>query len=264
MKDRLDKLLAANGLGSRRDAKRLMRAGGLTVNGVVCTDAALIVDPDTDVIHLDGQILLLKRDIYLMLNKPAGVITSTEDPDHDTVMDLLAEPWCNMKLFPVGRLDADTEGLLVLTNDGPLTHRLTSPKTGVDKTYYAELRDAVADEAFADYERRFREGVTFRDGYTCLPAVLERAAVPMPGREVATRPAADRIFLTIQEGKYHQVKKMFHAVGNEVAYLRRVSMGNLGLDPALVPGEYRELTAAEIDILRASEEPAANGGVEKI
>jgi 16S rRNA pseudouridine516 synthase len=178
-----------------------------------------------------------------MLNKPAGVITSTDDPDHRTVMDLLGEPWSRMELFHVGRLDNDTEGLLVITNDGPLTHRLTSPKTGVDKTYFVRLRDPVDGTLFAGYERRFSGDITFRDGYTCLPAIVRRAGDNM-----------DEVFLTIQEGKYHQVKKMFHVLGNEVVYLKRVSMGPLALDPALEKGEYRELTDQEIRILKNERE----------
>lgn len=237
---RLDKVLAANGFGSRRDIKRVLKEGRLRVNGVVRADPATPVDPDRDSFELDGQMLAIRTSVYLMLNKPAGVVTSTDDPGHETVIDLLGEPWSKMELFPVGRLDVDTEGLLVITNDGPLTHRLTSPRTGVDKTYQARLRDPLDGIRFAEYRERFASGVTFKDGYTCLPARLERSG---------SDPAS--VFLTIQEGKFHQVKKMFKAVGNEVLYLRRVSMGSLALDMSLAPGAYRELTAGEITLLRA-------------
>jgi 16S rRNA pseudouridine516 synthase len=239
MKSRLDKVLAANGFGSRREIKRLLKNRALCVNGAVVTDPATVIDPEVDSLTLEGAPLELRTSVYLMMNKPSGVITSTDDPDHQTVIDLLDPPFSGMELFPIGRLDVDTEGLLVITNDGPLTHRLTSPKTGVDKTYYARLRDPVDAAAFAAYEKLFREGVTFRDGYTCLPARLARAGAEENG-----------MFLTIQEGKYHQVKKMFRVVDNEVAYLKRVSMGVLALDPELAPGAYRELTDDEVSLLR--------------
>jgi len=244
MKSRIDKVLAANGYGTRKDVKRILHTRTVAVNGVICRDAATPVDPERDLLELDGVPLRIRTDVYLMMNKRAGVITSTEDPGHDTVMDLLGEPWSKMGLFPVGRLDLDTEGLLILTNDGPLTHRLTSPKTGVDKTYFARLRDPVDDALFARYESRFREDITFRDGYTCLPAAIVRADASEGKTE------RNEFLLTIQEGKYHQVKKMFRVVGNEVVYLKRVSMGNLALDPALEAGSYRELTEAEVELLR--------------
>jgi len=243
MKIRLDKILASNGYGSRRDVKRILRRGTFTINGTVCCDASTMADPESDSFALDGEIIRILTTVYRMLNKPSGVITSTDDPNHRTVMDLLGAPYSGMELFPVGRLDLDTEGLLVITNDGPLTHRLTSPKTGVDKTYYARLRDPVDDELLADYRKRFQEGITFHDGYKCLSAKLDRA-----GNET------DGMFLTIQEGKYHQVKKMFIAAGNEVAYLKRIFMGSLSLDPALAPGSYRELNMEEILILQGQED----------
>lgn len=245
MKLRLDKILASNGYGSRKDVKRIIHTRTLAVNGIICTDGAALLDPETDRIELDGAPVKLRTDVYLMLNKISGVITSTMDSDHRTVMDLLDEPYSRMDLFPVGRLDGDTEGLLIITNDGPLTHRLTSPKTGVDKTYFARLRDPVDSELFAEYEKRFREDITFHDGYTCLPASISRSG-PLSLSSVGP----DEVFLTIQEGKYHQVKKMFKVVGNEVVYLRRVSMGSLVLDSSLAPGSYRELTAEEIVLLR--------------
>lgn len=269
---RIDKLFADNGFGSRRDIKRLLHSRAVEVNGVVCADASFRVDPERDVFTVEGKPFRPRTTVYLMLNKPAGVITSTDDPAHRTVMDLLAPPWSLMDLFPVGRLDLDTEGLLVLTNDGPLTHRLTSPKTGVNKTYLAVLRDPVDEAAFARYDAALRTGITFHDGYTCLPAVLARADntgchtdsdasaehVPSTPRvqsslHVPSIPLNDpyrAVLLTIREGKYHQVKKMFKALGNEVVYLKRVSMGSLYLDPALAPGAWRELTQDEALLLR--------------
>lgn len=248
MKSRLDKILATNGYGSRKEVKRLIHTRTLTVNGVVCTDFSTILDPESDRIEVDGARVKVHTDVYLMLNKPGGVITSTDDPGHKTVIDLLESPYAGMTLFPIGRLDLDTEGLLVITNDGPLTHRLTSPKTGVDKTYFARLRDPLDSTQFAEYERRFRSGITFRDGYTCLPALISRSGPPnFPGCK------PDEVYLAIQEGKYHQVKKMFKVVGNEVVYLKRVSTGSLALDLNLECGDYRELTPEEIIILRKQE-----------
>ncbi len=241
MKFRLDKILSDNGLGSRKDIKRLLRERVVTVNGRVCDDPGTQIDPDADALTLRGEPLALMTSVYLMLNKPAGTVTSTADPEHRTVMDLLDEPYSAMDLFPIGRLDYDTEGLLVITNDGPLTHWLTSPRTGVDKTYYARLRDAVNDAESIRYAAAFAAGITFKDGFQCLPARLTRVGAEENG-----------FFVTIQEGKYHQVKKMFKVVGNEVSYLRRTAMGSLSLDENLVPGDYRPLTPAEIAELRAT------------
>lgn len=246
MRSRLDKLLANAGYGSRRDVKRLLRSGAVTVSGERALDPALEVDPETEPIAVAGSTATVGRSRYLMMNKPAGVVTSTDDPVNETVMSLLRAPWSAMGLFPVGRLDLDTEGLLVLTDDGPLTHRLTSPRSGVDKTYYVELRDPVSDADLAGHIELFRSGVAFRDGYVCLPARLARAARPRPGADPARA-----VEVTIQEGKHHQVKKMMKVIGNEVAYLKRVAMGDLSLDPALAPGEYRELTDDETAVLRS-------------
>lgn len=240
MKSRLDKVLSSGGFGTRRDVKRLLRTRAITVNGAPCVDPATVIDPEADQLALHGVPLEIKTTVYLMLNKVAGVVTSTDDPMHRTVMDLLAEPWSRMDLFPIGRLDGDTEGLLIITNDGPLTHRLTSPKTGVDKTYFVRLRDGMDSASFDECAGRFREGVTLGDGYMTLPSILARPEGASPSE----------VLLTIQEGKYHQVKRMFKAVGNEVVYLKRVSMGPIALDSALEPGEYRELSPDEVALLR--------------
>lgn len=247
MNIRLDRLLASLGYGSRRDVKRLMRDRRLLVNGTVCVDPSVAVDPEIDSLELDGNKISARRSVYLMLNKPADTVTSTDDPKHRTVIDCLGESWSRMGLFPVGRLDIDTEGLLLITNDGPLTHRLTSPKTGVDKTYLARLRDAVDDAMLAGYADRFARGVEFRDGTVCLPAKIVRAAEPAAAPVPA---AASSVLITIQEGKYHQVKNMMKVVGNEVVYLRRVAMGRLELDLSLAPGECRLLTDDEIELLK--------------
>lgn len=240
MKIRVDKILAANGWGSRRDIKRLLRRASLTINGQVCVDPSMHIDPETDVLQLAGKPLSLRTTVYLMLNKPSGVVSSTLDPLHQTVLDLLDQPWASMNLHPVGRLDYDTEGLLLLTNDGPLTHRLTTPKAGIKKRYHAQLRDPVDAQLFERYENLLTQGVTLNDGYTCLPAQIERISGELD------------VILTIQEGKYHQVKKMFQALGNKVVHLTRLSMGPLLLDPSLAPGEVRELSEEEIAELRAT------------
>lgn len=238
MKSRVDKILAGAGFGSRRDIKRVLRERELRINGVICRDPSFHMDPEQDRAELDGEPVLFRALVYLMLNKPGGVVTSTADPIHHTVLDLLDDEWRKHSLFPVGRLDYDTEGLLVLTNDGLLAHRLVSPRAGVPKTYVAELEEPVDDVLFELYSRRFLEGVTFHNGYTCLPATL--------GRTKGTR----FLSLTIHEGKYHQVKKMFRVVGNRVIRLTRVSMGPLNLDTTLAPGGVRELTHVEIESLR--------------
>ncbi len=238
MKNRVDKLLAQAGFGSRRDIKRVLRERNFSVNGTPCRDPAFHIDPETDHFELDGVPWHFKSQVYLMLNKPAGVVTSTADPVHRTVLDLIEEPWRGRGVFPVGRLDIDTRGLLLFTNDGTLAHRLTSPRTGVEKTYIAELELPVDDELYDEYVRRFSDGVTFHNGHHCLPAKLERVS--------------DKLALTIEEGKYHQVKKMFRVVGNRVVGLERISMGPLVLDPDLPPGGVRELTDDEIQHLRES------------
>lgn len=238
MKIRVDKLLATNGWGSRRDIKRLMRTYVLTVNGRVCVDPATYINPDTDVLHLRGELLSLRTTVYLMLNKPAGVVSSTVDPLHKTVLDLLEPPWSSLDLHPVGRLDYDTEGLLLLTNDGQLTHRLTSPKVGIPKRYHAQLLYPVDELLFSSYMVQLGRGVTFKDGYTCLPAQIERLS------------GEQDVVLTICEGKYHQVKKMFRVLGNKVVHLTRLSMGPITLDRALAPGEVRELSSKELAALR--------------
>lgn len=238
MKSRVDKVLAGAGFGSRKDIKRVLRKREFRINGTLCRDPAFHIDPERDMVELDGERVVFRSRVYLMLNKPGGVISSTADPFHRTVLDLLDDSWRRYDLFPVGRLDHDTEGLLVLTNDGLLAHRLVSPRAGVPKTYVAELEEPVDDELFELYSRRFLEGVTFHNGYTCLPATLGRAA----GKRALS--------LTIHEGKYHQVKKMFRVVGNRVVRLTRVSMGPLVLDSGLPPGGVRELTSGEIESLR--------------
>lgn len=232
---RLDKMLAHMGLGTRKDIKKLARAGEILVNGQAVRDTAQKVDPERDEVLVCGEPVHYREHIYLMLNKPAGYISATEDRSLPTVLELLAEPYAGRELFPVGRLDRDTEGLLLLTNDGKLAHELLSPKKHVPKTYLVRVDSPVTEEQWTALE----QGVVLDDGYRTRPARLEALAGD-----------SSAVLLTITEGKYHQVKRMFAAVGNRVRYLKRLAMGGLWLDEALAPGQYRELTAAELALLR--------------
>ncbi|MDQ0338878.1 16S rRNA pseudouridine516 synthase [Caldalkalibacillus uzonensis] len=233
---RLDKLLANMGYGSRKEVKKWLKAGVVTVNGSVVQDGKTQVDPDTDHVQFQGVTVEYRPYIYLMLNKPQGVISATEDASHTTVLDLLDPEYLIYDLFPVGRLDKDTEGLLLLTNDGKLSHALLSPRRHVPKVYYAEIEGIVTDE---DVDA-FKSGVTLDDGYHTLPAELH----------IIDSGEQSRVELTIVEGKFHQVKRMFEAVGKRVIYLKRTKMGPLALDAHLEPGEYRELTEEEVQLLQ--------------
>lgn len=238
---RLDKVLAHLGYGTRKELKKLVREGVVMVNGEVVTDSSTHVDPEEDVIQVWEEEVHYRQYVYLMLNKPAGVISATYDTVNPTVIDLIGEEYYPFQVFPVGRLDKDTVGLLLLTNDGKLAHDLTSPRKHVPKTYYAKILGKVTEE---DVEA-FRKGVKIADEYTTLPA------------ELTILHSAERseIELTIMEGKFHQVKRMFEAVGKKVIYLKRLSMGSLTLDPRLAEGEYRELTEEELQKLRESGSP---------
>lgn len=234
---RIDKLLANTGHGSRKDVKKLLKTGKVSVNGNVVKDGKIHVDPEKDTVTLMGEEIMYQEFIYLMMNKPAGVISATTDEREPTVIDLLKPDEQIMQPFPAGRLDKDTEGLLLLTNDGQLSHQLLSPKKNVPKTYFAVIDGRVTVE---DGEA-FEEGVTLDDGYETKPARLT----------ILKQGAISEIELTITEGKFHQVKRMFESVGKEVTYLKRLSMGSLLLDEDLEPGEYRELTEAEVTGLQA-------------
>lgn len=232
---RVDKLLGHVGIGTRTEIKAMVKAGRIRVNGQLVKDPGSHVKPDLDRIEVDGQPVVYREFIYLMMNKPQGVISATEDQYTNTVLDLLTPEHRAFHPFPAGRLDKDTEGLLLLTNDGQLAHQLLSPKKHVPKTYYATI-DAEVSAADAD---AFRQGVTLDDGYRTMPGELT----------ILRAGPTSEIELTIHEGKFHQVKRMFEAVGKHVTYLKRISMGALPLDPALALGEYRELTAAELALL---------------
>ncbi|HHB1864640.1 TPA: pseudouridine synthase [Listeria monocytogenes] len=230
---RLDKLLSHTGFGSRKEVKPLLKSGAVVVNGMIQKDSKTQVNPDKDQITVHGTPVVYKEFVYFMLHKPQNVVSATEDNVSETVIDLLAQEDTLTDPFPVGRLDKDTEGLLIITNDGTLAHNLLSPKKHIDKTYYAKID---GDVTAADVEA-FAAGIELDDGYTCKPARLE---IITP----------NEIKVTIQEGKFHQVKRMFAARGKSVSYLKRISMGNLQLDESLALGEYRPLTEAELAILQ--------------
>ncbi|EMK2934660.1 rRNA pseudouridine synthase [Listeria monocytogenes] len=230
---RLDKLLSHTGFGSRKEVKPLLKSGAAVVNGTIQKDSKTQVNPDKDQITVHGTPVVYQEFVYFMLHKPQNVVSATEDNVSETVIDLLAQEDTLTDLFPVGRLDKDTEGLLIITNDGTLAHNLLSPKKHIDKTYYAKID---GDVTAADVEA-FAAGIELDDGYTCKPASLE---IITP----------NEINVTIQEGKFHQVKRMFAARGKTVSYLKRISMGNLQLDESLELGEYRPLTEAELAILQ--------------
>jgi len=233
---RLDKLLANMGYGSRKEVKQLLKQKAVTVDGDYVKDAALHVDPEKQIVSVFGERVVYTEFVYFIMNKPPGVISATEDLRDETVIDLLEPLHQHFQPFPVGRLDKDTEGLLLLTNDGQLAHNLLSPKKHVPKVYYAKIEGVVTEE---DAEK-FANGVELDDGY-----------VTKPGKLVILKSAQQsEIELTIQEGKFHQVKRMFEAVGKRVTYLKRISMGSLKLDENLALGEYRELTAEELNGLQ--------------
>lgn len=230
--ERLDKLLAGTGKWSRREVKALVRQGLVRVDGRLAASAEDKLDPDATVITVAGETISLCRFTYIMLHKPAGVLTATEDRKQPTVLDLLPPELRRIGLAPVGRLDKDTEGLLLLTNDGELAHRLLSPRYHVDKRYLAR----VDGELSAADTEAFARGMTLGDGLECLPAGLE--VLP------------DRVcIVTLREGKFHQVKRMLAARGAPVLYLKRLSMGPLTLDDSLAAGAYRLLRAEEISAL---------------
>lgn len=233
---RIDKVLANLGYGSRKEVKKLLKDGAVTVNEKVIKDAKEHVDPNADTITVYGEVIEYKEYIYLMMNKPAGVISATEDGNEETVIDLLEPEDVIFSPFPVGRLDKDTEGLLLLTNDGQLAHRLLSPKKHVPKTYFAVIDQEVTEADAA----AFRLGVTLDDGYVTKPGELK----------ILKSGIRSDIELTITEGKFHQVKRMFQAIGKQVVYLQRISMGPLELDESLELGQYRELTDDEISLLK--------------
>ncbi len=231
---RLDKFLTETGTASRSESKKAAKSGGITVNGIVCRDTAQHIDPEKDTVVYMGTAVAYQKFIYIMLNKPAGVLSATEDGEGKTVLDLVPEKYRKMGLFPCGRLDKNTLGLLILTNNGPLAHKLLSPKCHVEKTYRFECERPLTD---ADAELLCR-GVDI-------------------GEKSSTRPAKLTLFsersgeITVTEGKFHQIKRMFQAVCNKIVYLERVCFADIPLDTALARGQWRELTAEETALIES-------------
>lgn len=229
---RLDKMLAHLGYGSRKDVKRIIRKGEVLVNGEVCKDDDFKVDSDIDEVVVFDESVSYSEFVYIMLNKPSGVVSATFDNFKQTVIDLVSE-YEKQKIFPVGRLDIDTEGLLLITNDGMLCHNLLAPKSHVDKKYYVEFSGQFKQE----YYEAFEKGITLDDGYVTLPGQIKLID-------------SNKAEVIIHEGKFHQVKRMFLALNMEVTYLKRISFGSLVLDESLKLGEYRLLTEKEIEDLK--------------
>ena len=237
---RLDKYLVACAVGSRTEVKNFLKAGRVTVNGKKGKSAKLQINEDTDEIYFDGQKLDYEEFVYYMMNKPQGVISATEDPKHKTVLDLLDDLARSKEVFPVGRLDIDTHGLLLLTNDGKLAHALLSPKRHVEKTYLALVKGMMTN---ADVET-FAQGIPLKD-FTCQPAKLALVSVDTEKHQSLVR-------VTIAEGKFHQVKRMVAYCGKEVVDLQRLTMGTLTLDEDLKRGEWRRLSKEELEGLLES------------
>ena len=273
-KERLDKLLSHEGFGSRKDIRKILRKYEVLVNGSRTYDPSTQIDPDNDTISVDGEEVNLHQHVYLMMNKPQHVVSSNKDGEHQTVFDLLDDsyrtPYLADKLHLIGRLDMDTEGLLLFTTDGELTHRVTSPKTHINKTYFCLLEHEETAQHKKDIEKAFLEGIEVgpednEPGFRCEPATITWTTKEQYDFYTKNSSVAEKIekelgeavpelykqsaLLTITEGKYHQVKRMFQAVGNKVVFLKRISMGELKLDPELQPGEYKLLSPEEISLL---------------
>lgn len=232
---RLDKYLADCGVGSRSDIKKLIRSGVVRVVGIPAPKPETRIEPDEAEVFVNGVKVEYKEFVYLMLNKPQGYLSSTRDGRQPIVLDLVPEEYAHYDLFPAGRLDIDTEGLCLLTNDGQLAHRILSPAHHIPKTYYVELEVPVEDSVIEE----FSNGVDLDDGYHTMPAEL---------KIFEDRTSCE---ITITEGKFHQIKRMFQATGNKVAYLKRIKMNKLSLDESLELGEMRELSEEEVALLES-------------
>jgi pseudouridylate synthase len=238
-KMRLDKFLANSGIGTRKEVKEILKNKKISVNDAFVKDGKIQIDEEKDIVKYEDNIIHYKPFVYIMMNKPAGVISATEDNHHKTVIDLLNDEYRTYDIFPVGRLDIDTEGLLLLTNDGILSHNLLSPKKHVDKKYYVKIANPLTEEDIKTLEN----GIKLEENFITKNAKVEIICNNSENNEYLA-------YITISEGKFHQVKRMFKAVNNEVLYLKRMKMGNLLLDENLKLGEYRELTAEELDSLK--------------
>lgn len=245
---RLDKFLANSGIGTRKEVKIILKKGKITVNEKIVKDAKIQIDEIKDNVKIEGKKITYKPFVYIMMNKPSGVISATEDGKHKTVIDLLCEKYKNYKVFPVGRLDIDTEGLLLLTNDGVLAHNLLSPKKHVDKKYYVELKEPLTIEK----KEILENGIKLEENFVTKKAkieIIDKDKVKDKNIDIININKANSVFITISEGKFHQVKRMFKFVENEVLYLKRVKMGKLLLPEDLKLGEYRELSEEEMNLI---------------
>lgn len=231
MAERLDKILSSQGAASRREAQRLIRGGKVTVDGTALRDPAAKIEPENCRIALNGRILRYRRNEYIMMNKPAGLLCVSRDPHAPTVIDLLPSGFRRPGLFPAGRLDKDTVGLVILTDDGDFAHRMLAPKKDIVKCYQAVLDAPVGEPEVA----AFAAGTSLEDGTTCRSAILRIL-------KEGDRPLVE---IRITEGMYHQIKRMFRSVGRNVLWLKRISIGGLELDEALGEGGFRELTEEE-------------------
>jgi 16S rRNA pseudouridine516 synthase len=243
-KMRIDRYFSSQEICSRREIKEALRKGLVTVNGAVIKQADFKVDPRADRIALSGREVGYQPYVYLMLNKPMGVVSATEDKKQKTVLDLVPPELYRSDLFPAGRLDKDTTGFVLLTNDGDFAHRILAPKNHISKTYYADVAQRVSQEDIA----AFAAGIQLKTGELCLPASLRVLSEPTDPTE-----SGCRCEIVICEGKYHQIKKMFEARQNRVLTLRRVKMGNLWLDEALPEGKCRRLTEEEVALIQSRE-----------
>ncbi len=244
---RLDRFLANSGVGTRKEVKDLLKKREVKVNGVTVTDGSTRINENSDTVEYKEKKIEYKPFIYIMMNKPKGVISATEDERHRTVLDLLENKYRTYSLFPVGRLDIDTEGLLLLTNDGILAHNLLSPNKHIDKKYYVELKNPLSEKDV----KKLEAGMELESGFITKEAkveIIENADIPLD--KATGEKKASKSYITIKEGKYHQVKRMFKAVDNKVEYLKRVKMGKLELDNKLGLGQYRELTEEELEELK--------------
>ena len=230
MTERIDKWLSSRSSYSRKDVKALMKSGRVRINGVIVTDAGFHT-ADSDIVTVDGVIFSSEKHIYIMQNKPKGVVSVSSAPGDTTVIDLLPQDLRRSGLFPAGRLDRDTTGFVLITDDGDFAHRILSPRSHVTKTYIATLRDPAEES----YVTAFRNGVVLGDGTHCLAADIEFTDLP------------NKVVVRLHEGRYHQVKRMFAALGNAVVELHRAQIGGLPLDISLSPGESRLLTADEVE-----------------
>ena len=236
---RLDKFLANSGIGTRKEVKDILKNKKISVNDIFVKDGKIQIDEEKDIVKYEDKIIYYKPFVYIMMNKPAGVISATEDNHHKTVIDLLNNEYRTYDVFPVGRLDIDTEGLLLLTNDGVLSHNLLSPKKHVNNKYYVKIANSLNDDDI----KMLENGIKLEENFVTKKAKVEIICNNSEKNE-------NLAYITISEGKFHQVKRMFKAVNNEVLYLKRVKMGSLSLDEKLKLGEYRELTEEELNNLK--------------